>query len=163
MPIVIAPIAGVLSDRIGARPLMTLGLALQAIAIGWLGAVAAPDAAYGSLVIPFMLAGAGMALVFAPSANAVLSSVRSDEAGKASGATNAIRELGGVLGVAVMASIFQSSGSYATPHAYSSGVTAALPIAAVVLAVGALVALLVPARDGHGSGLVAGDAQPAPA
>ena len=54
---------------------------------------------YASLIGPFILGGAGMALVFAPAANAVLSSVRTDQAGQASGATNAIRELGGVLGV----------------------------------------------------------------
>src|SRR5690349_19995074 len=99
MPIFVAPIAGVLSDRIGSRPLMSLGLGLQAVAIGWLGAISAPDTPYGSVVIPFILAGTGMALVFAPAANAVLKSVRGEEAGKASGATNAIRELGGVLGV----------------------------------------------------------------
>jgi hypothetical protein len=87
-----------------------------------------------------------MALVFAPAANAVLGSVAPAEAGKASGATNAIRELGGVLGVAVLASVFSSSGSYATPAAFSDGVVAALPIGAAVLAVGALVALLVPGK-----------------
>ena len=49
-----------------------------------------------------MLAGAGMAHVFAPSANAVLNSVRPREAGQASGATNAIRELGGVIVLALV-------------------------------------------------------------
>ena len=99
MPMIIAPIAGMLSDRIGPRPLMVAGLALQATAIAWLAAILTPDIAYGRLIVPFMLAGAGMALVFAPSANAVLGSVRPQEAGQASGATNATRELGGVIGV----------------------------------------------------------------
>ena len=79
-----------------------------------------------------------MALVFAPAANAVLGAVRPEEAGQASGATNAIRELGGVLGVAVLASVFASNGSYASPQAFVDGMTAALPIGAAVLAVGAL-------------------------
>jgi EmrB/QacA subfamily drug resistance transporter len=144
MPMIVAPIAGVLSDRVGARPLMAAGLALQAIAIAWLAAIITPDVAYGALVAPFVLAGTGMALVFAPAANAVLGSVRPDEAGQASGATNAIRELGGVIGVAVLASIFSANGSYATPHAFTTGLTAALPLGAVVLAVGAAIALLVP-------------------
>jgi MFS family permease len=96
--------------------------------------------------VPFVLAGTGMALVFAPAANAVLGSVAPAEAGKASGATNAIRELGGVLGVAVLASVFSANGSYESPAAFSDGVTAALPIGAAVLAVGALIALLVPAK-----------------
>jgi EmrB/QacA subfamily drug resistance transporter len=144
MPMIVAPIAGVLSDRVGSRPLMVIGLALQAVAIAWLGAIITPDVAYGHLIAPFVLAGTGMALVFAPSANAVLGSVLASEAGQASGATNAIRELGGVIGVAVLASVFSANGSYASPQAFTSGLTAAIPIGAVVLAIGALVALLVP-------------------
>ena len=144
VPMIVAPIAGLLSDRIGSRPLMATGLALQAVALTWLAAVIAPDAAYSSLVIPFVIAGVGMSLVFAPTANAVLSSVRASEAGQASGATNAIRELGGVMGVAVLASIFSAHGSYASPQDFSDGVVAALPIAAGVLGAGAIVALLVP-------------------
>lgn len=145
MPIFIAPVAGILSDKIGARPLMAGGLALQAIAIGWLAAVTTPTVAYSSLIVPFILAGAGMALVFAPAANAVLGSVRPEEAGQASGATNAIRELGGVLGVAVLASVFTANGGYESPQAYVDGMTAALPIGAGVLGLGALLALLIPA------------------
>jgi EmrB/QacA subfamily drug resistance transporter len=144
MPMLVAPIAGLLSDRIGSRPLMAAGLALQAGAIAWLAAVSSPEVAYASLVVPFVMGGTGMALVFAPSANAVLGAVRPEEAGQASGATNAIRELGGVMGVAVLASVFSAHGSYASPQAFSDGVVAALPIGAAVLAAGAVVALLVP-------------------
>jgi EmrB/QacA subfamily drug resistance transporter len=144
MPMIVAPIAGLLSDRIGSRPLMSAGLALQAIAIGWLAVVSSPTVAYSSLIVPFILAGTGMALVFAPSANAVLGAVRPEEAGQASGATNAIRELGGVMGVAVLASVFSAHGSYVSPQAFSDGVVAALPIGAAVLALGAVVALFVP-------------------
>jgi nitrate/nitrite transporter NarK len=146
MPIFVAPVAGILSDRIGSRPLMATGLALQSIAIAWLAVISEPTLAYSAVIVPFVLAGTGMALVFAPAANAVLGSVAPAEAGKASGATNAIRELGGVLGVAVLASVFSANGSYESPAAFSDGVTAALPIGAAVLAVGALIALLVPAK-----------------
>ncbi|HEY4097403.1 MAG TPA: DHA2 family efflux MFS transporter permease subunit [Baekduia sp.] len=144
MPMFVAPVAGLLSDRIGARPLMAGGLALQAIAIGWLAAVTTPDVAYSALLVPFILAGTGMALVFAPAANAVLGSVRPEEAGQASGATNAIRELGGVLGVAVLASVFSARGGYGSPQDYVDGMTAALPIGAVVLGLGAVTALFIP-------------------
>src|SRR4051794_10343799 len=92
------------------------------------------------------MGGVGMALVFAPAANAVLSAVRPEEAGQASGATNAIRELGGVLGVAVLASAFSASGSYASPQQFTDGMTSAIWIGAAVLAAGALVALLIPRR-----------------
>ena len=73
------------------------------------------------MIVPFVMAGAGMALVFAPSANAVLSSVRAEQAGQASGANNAIREVGGVLGVAVLASVFTGAGGYGSPQAFVNG------------------------------------------
>jgi EmrB/QacA subfamily drug resistance transporter len=146
MPIFVAPVAGILSDRIGSRPLMAGGLVLQAAGLAWLALTTAPDMSYGLMVPAFMMAGTGMALVFAPSANAVLSSVRPAEAGQASGATNTVREIGGVLGVAVLATIFTSSGSFGSPQAYVDGLIPAVWVGAAVLAAGALVALLVPGR-----------------
>jgi MFS family permease len=141
---VVAPLAGVFSERYGSRVFMVAGLGLQAIALGWLATLASVDTTYASMIAPFVLAGAGMALVFAPSANAVLSSVRTDEAGQASGATNAIRELGGVLGVAVLATVFTSHGSYVSPHAFVSGLVPAMWVGVAVLAAGALLAAVVP-------------------
>jgi hypothetical protein len=82
--------------------------------------------------------------VFAPSANAVLSSVRAQQAGQASGANNAIREIGGVLGVAVLASIFTGAGSYASPQAFVDGLVPALWVGVSVLAAGALIVLAFP-------------------
>jgi EmrB/QacA subfamily drug resistance transporter len=146
MPIFVAPVAGLLSDRIGSRPLMAIGLALQSLALAYLATVSAPDAAYGLLVPGFVMAGTGMALVFAPSANALLSSVRPSEAGQASGANNTIREVGGVLGVAVLASVFTGAGGYASPQDYVDGLIPAVWVGAAVLAVGALVAMLIPRR-----------------
>jgi EmrB/QacA subfamily drug resistance transporter len=146
MPMIVAPIAGILSDRIGSRPLMFAGLLLQAIAIGWLASMSSVTTSFGEIVFPFVLGGTGMALVFAPTANAVLSSVRPEEAGQASGATNAIREVGGALGVAVLASVFAAHGSFATPQAFVDGLGPACWVGAAVLAVGAAVALLVPGK-----------------
>jgi EmrB/QacA subfamily drug resistance transporter len=146
MPIFVAPVAGILSDRIGSRPLMAAGLAFQSAGLAYLAATSSPDVAYATLVPGFVLAGTGMALVFAPSANAVLSSVRPSEAGQASGATNTIREVGGVLGVAVLASVFTDAGGYGSPQAYVDGLVPAVWVGAAALAVGALVALLVPRR-----------------
>lgn len=146
MPMLVAPIAGILSDRIGSRPLMAGGLALQAGALAWLSTLLDPATPYSEVIVPFVMAGTGMALVFAPSANAILAAVRPQEAGQASGATNAIREVGGVLGVAVLASVFAAHGSYLSPEAYSDGVAAALPVGAAALAAGAIVALFVPRR-----------------
>ena len=157
MPIFVAPLAGILSDRIGSRPLMAAGLALQAAALAWLALTTAPDMSYGLMVPAFVMAGTGMALVFAPAANAVLSSVRPEEAGQTSGATNTIREIGGVLGVAVLSTVFTSAGDFGTPQAYVDGLVPAVWVGAAVLAGGALVALQVPGRR------QASGATPAPA
>jgi EmrB/QacA subfamily drug resistance transporter len=141
---VVAPLAGIFSERFGSRWFMVAGLSLQALALGWLATLAGVHQTYSSMVIPFVLAGSGMALVFAPSANAVLSSVRTEEAGQASGANNAIRELGGVLGIAVLATVFTSNGSYVSPQAYVAGLTPAMWVGTAVLATGALIAAAVP-------------------
>ena len=146
MPMFVAPVAGALSDRIGGRPLMATGLALQSIALGWLAFVSEPSVPYTELVGAFILGGIGMALFFAPVANVVLSAVRPEEEGKASGINNAIREVGGVFGVAVLASVFASYGSYASPQAFSDGLVPAVWVGAAVLAVGAVVSLAIPRK-----------------
>ncbi|MDQ3102974.1 MAG: MFS transporter [Actinomycetota bacterium] len=146
MPMFISPVAGALSDRIGTKSLMVAGLALQAGGLAWMGFVLDPGVSFSSLIIPFVMAGTGMALIFPTAAAATLAAVRPDEAGKASGANNAIREIGGVMGVAVLASVFAANGSYESPAAFSAGVEAAIPYAVVVLAIGALLALAVPGR-----------------
>jgi EmrB/QacA subfamily drug resistance transporter len=143
MPIFVAPIAGALSDRIGGNRLMTVGLALQAAGLAWIAAVQTPTVSYGSLVIPFILSGTGMALFFAPVANVVLSSVRREHEGKASGANNAIRELGGVFGVAVLASVFAHEGGYRTAQTFTHGTTTAVWIGAGVVALGAVASALI--------------------
>ena len=141
---VVAPLSGYFSERFGARLFMAAGLGLQAIALGWLALETSVGMSYASMIVPFVLGGSGMALVFAPSANAVLASVRSDQAGKASGATNAIRELGGVLGIAVLATVFTSRGGYESASAFVSGLTPAMGVGAAVLAVGAIIPLVLP-------------------
>jgi EmrB/QacA subfamily drug resistance transporter len=146
MPIFIAPLAGLLSDRIGGRPLMALGLALQGAGLAWLAAMMSPTVAYLSLVPGFVMAGTGMALVFAPAANTVLGAVRPKQAGQASGATNAMRELGGVLGVSVLATVFSAHGGYFSPQNYVDGLVPAVWVGAAVLFAGVLVSLLIPGR-----------------
>ena len=151
MPMIVAPIAGALTDRIGGRPLLIAGLALQAAALAWLAAITAPDVAYIDLVPPFAIAGVGMALFFAPVATVVLGAVGPREAGKASGANNAIRELGGVFGVAVLASIFTHQGGYGSADLFTDGIIPALWVGAAVVGVGALAAGLLPGRRSAGA------------
>ena len=141
---VVSPLAGFFSERYGSRPFMVAGLTLQAAALGWLAVLAGVHMSYVSMIGPFLLAGSGMSLVFAPAANAVLASVRTTEAGQASGATNAIRELGGVLGVAVLATVFTSHGSYASPQDFVNGLVPAMWVGTAVLGAGALIAAAFP-------------------
>ena len=143
-PMFIAPVAGALSDRIPPRLIIGTGLALQSTALAWIALVSTPTVPYSSLVAPFVLAGIGMALFFAPVANVVLSAVRPEQEGQASGANNAIRELGGVFGVAVLAAVFAHVGGYESQRAFSDGMNTAVLIGAAVVAVGALAAFVIP-------------------
>jgi EmrB/QacA subfamily drug resistance transporter len=145
-PMFIAPVAGALSDRISPRLIVGTGLALQAVALAWIGLVSTPAVAYSSLIAPFVLAGVGMGLFFAPIANVVLSAVRPSEEGQASGANNALRELGGVFGVAVLAAVFSHVGGYGSAEAFSDGMNAAVLVGAAVVAIGAVAAFAMPGR-----------------
>jgi EmrB/QacA subfamily drug resistance transporter len=147
-PLFVAPLAGALSDRIGGRPLMITGLAMQATGLAWQAAVTQPDAAYTSLIGAFAMTGIGMALFFAPVANVVLSAVAPAEAGKASGANAAIREIGGVLGVAILAAVFShAGGDISGGQGYTDGLRPAIYVGAAIVAVGALAAMLIPRRE----------------
>ncbi|MGH6653957.1 MAG: MFS transporter [Actinocrinis sp.] len=121
MPMVLAPVAGVLSDRIGGRSIVAVGLLFQAGALAWLADVTAVNTQYTHLLPGLVLGGIGNALFFAPIANLVLGSVRRHEEGIASGINNALRELGGVLGIAVMGAIFSARGGYGPTATLSAG------------------------------------------
>jgi EmrB/QacA subfamily drug resistance transporter len=161
MPMVVAPIAGALSDRIGGGRIMAAGLALQAIGLAWIAAVSTADVSYSTLVGPFIVSGIGMGMFFAPVANVVLSAVRPVEEGKASGANNAIREVGGVFGVAVLASVFARYGGYESAEAFNDGLVVATWVGAAVVGAGALLALLIPPQS-RAAGAAAGELVPQP-
>ena len=146
MPAFVAPVAGALVGRVGGRAILVPGMVLMSIGLGWLAIVSSPTVAYGTLVPAFIVSGIGMGLFFAPIGNIVLSAVQPTEMGKASGANNAIREVGGVLGVAVLASVFSANGSYGSPASYVAGLAPAVALGAVLVAVGAIVALAIPGR-----------------
>jgi EmrB/QacA subfamily drug resistance transporter len=161
MPVFIAPFAGALSDRIGGRVLLATGLGLQAIGLGWLAAMISPTVPYAALVPAFVISGVGMSLFFAPVANVVLSSVRRDQEGIASGANNAIRELGGVFGIAVLGAVFSAHGGYASGAAFVSGLTPAVWVGAAAVAVAAAAALFLQGSRQAGTAGEAAAASPA--
>jgi EmrB/QacA subfamily drug resistance transporter len=146
MPMVLAPIVGVLAERWGGKPLVVTGLALQALGLTWLTAVTTPNTAYVDLIAPFAICGIGMSLFFVPLASLVLGTLPKALEGVASGANSAFRELGGVLGIAVLGAIFSSNGGYTSGQVYVNGMTPAVYVGAAVVGVGAMVALVVPGR-----------------
>ncbi|MEU6679154.1 DHA2 family efflux MFS transporter permease subunit [Streptomyces sp. NPDC046925] len=161
MPMIVAPIAGYLSDRIGGRPVVTAGLALQAIGLAWFAAVVEPDVSYAAQLPALIISGVGMALYFAPAANLVMSSVRPSEQGIASGANNALREVGGALGIAILASVFSAQGGYGPAQYFVDGLAPALWVGAAVVGVGAVAAALLPGRKAAGKAAAAVPAEAA--
>jgi len=147
MPLLVAPLAGTLSDRFGNRPFMLGGLLLQGGGLLWLALEAKPGVGYGSLVAPLVVAGIGISMVFPTVANAVVGSVPITESGLAAGTNNTLREAGGVFGVAVLGAVFAARGGYGSPAAFMRGFRDAEIVAAVVAIVGALVAALAPGRE----------------
>jgi len=137
----ITPVAGVLADRIGNRPLMVSGLLLQGVGFAWIGSEASPTLAYAALLIPLLIAGVGISLVFGTVANAVVGGVGPDEVGIASATNAAFRQLGAPFGVAIASAIFEHAGGFTTPQAISAGVGPALAVAGVISALGAITAL----------------------
>ncbi|MGW0585375.1 DHA2 family efflux MFS transporter permease subunit, partial [Streptomyces sp. NPDC002920] len=112
MPMIAGPLAGALSDRIGGAPVVTVGMALNAVGLGLWALAVEPQVSYTALLPALIVCGIGMGMFFAPSANLVMSTVRPQEQGIASGANNAIREVGGAVGVASLAAVFSAQGGY---------------------------------------------------
>ncbi|HLX77284.1 MAG TPA: DHA2 family efflux MFS transporter permease subunit [Acidimicrobiales bacterium] len=144
MPILVAPLAGLFVERVGGRALIATGLALQAIGLAWIAIVIAPGTPYTEVVPAFVLSGIGMSLFFVPVASVVLSSVPRSAEGVASGTNNAVRELGGVLGISVLGAVFASFGGYATRATYVAGLLPALRVGTGIVAAGALLAIALP-------------------
>jgi EmrB/QacA subfamily drug resistance transporter len=145
-PMIIAPIAGMLAERYGNRPFMVLGLAMQAAGLAWVAAIAGPGVDYLELGMAFTIAGIGTSLCFPTVAGEIMSGVPLEEAGVASGANSAIRELGGVAGVAILASVFIHNGGYGGPHAFMHGFTPAVWVAVGLSGIGVLAATLTGGR-----------------
>ncbi len=144
VPAVSAPIAGLLSNRIGSRQIVAVAMALQAIGIGWLSVVSRTGTEYYELVVPFVLSGLGMGLFFTPMARLALGYVPAKFEGVASGTSNALRQLGTVLGIAVLGSVFSAYGGYGSRETFVAGAQAGIRVGAVILAAGAILILFAP-------------------
>jgi MFS family permease len=98
-PLIVAPLAGSLSDRIGWRALMVPGLAMQAAGYAWIAVLAGSEHGYGSYVLPFIVAGVGISMAIPTAPSAALSSVPPAALGKASGISNTLQRFGSVSGL----------------------------------------------------------------
>ena len=121
----VAPRAGALVNRVGERVLLVAGLTLQALGFGWLALIAKPGVTYISMVVPMVVAGFGASMAMPAAQNCVLGSVPRWAMGKASGALNTLRQLGGTFGIAIAAAVFSEQAA-ATPRAAPSA-TASRP------------------------------------
>jgi EmrB/QacA subfamily drug resistance transporter len=143
---IVAPITGARISRVGERPFAVVGLLLQAAGMGWIALIASPDVAYWRLVAPLAIAGCGVSMAMPALQNAVVSSVAPASIGKASGAFNMMRQLGGVFGIALLVAVFTGAGSYASPQLFSDGFTSAIAVAAALSLLGAIASVGLPAR-----------------
>lgn len=145
--LVIAPLAGLLADRFGDRPILVGGTVLQAAGLAWLAMITAPDLAYSALVPPLIVAGIGASMAIPVVQNVVIGAVAPDAVGKASGANNATQELGGVFGVAILVAAFTAAGSYASAPEFVDGFTIAIGTCAALAVAAGIAALATPPRD----------------
>jgi len=143
---VTAPLAGALVNRIGERPLIAGGLLLQAVGMAWIALIAAPDLAYTALILPLIVAGAGVSMAMPAAQNAVMGAVAATEIGKASGIFNMLRFLGGVFGIAILVVVFARAGSFGSAQTFSDGFARAIGVSAALSIVGAVAGMGLPSR-----------------
>jgi EmrB/QacA subfamily drug resistance transporter len=151
----VAPIAGALADKIGERPLMVVGLTLQAAGLIWIALIVDPSVHYTQLLAPLIVAGVGVSMAIPAAQNSVIGSLSADAVGKAAGANSMMRELGGVFGIAVTVAVFSAAGGYASPTSFTDGFGPAIGVAAGLALAGAAAGLALPGRRDATDGLAA--------
>jgi EmrB/QacA subfamily drug resistance transporter len=143
----IAPFSGTLISRVGERPLIAGGLTLTAGGLAWIALIARAGLPYSHLVAPLVVAGVGASIAIPATMNAVMTSVPPAAIGKASGTLNMLRQLGGVLGIAICAAVFAARGDYASPATFASGFAPAMGACAGLAVLGAVAGLAIPNRS----------------
>jgi EmrB/QacA subfamily drug resistance transporter len=150
----VAPVAGKLVDRFGERPFLVAGPLLQAAGMGWIALIAEAGMDYVQLIPPLVVAGVGISMTFPAAQNSVVGAVAPEAIGKAAGTNSTMRELGGVLGIAIGVAAFAGAGGYASPAEFSDGFVAAMAVAAGLSLLAALAGSALPrltaADSAHG-------------
>ena len=142
-PLFVAPLAGTLSDRLGPRRVAVPGLLLQAAGFVWIVLLAGSGATELAFVPPFLVAGVGISLALPSLPAAALGDLPSSSLGPAAGVVSTTQRVGSVVGVAVITAVFAARGNFAAADAATTGFRAALSVAALISAVGGVVALAI--------------------
>jgi EmrB/QacA subfamily drug resistance transporter len=145
-PIFVAPLAGAVSDRIGRRPLIVGGLALQALGFAWIALRASTGLSLAEWLIVLFVAGVGISMALPAVPTAILNSVEPGETGTASGIYNMMQRFGAVFAVAIASSVFTAYGHIGTPAGVTDGFRPAIAVSASLSLLGAISALLLKAR-----------------
>jgi MFS family permease len=145
-PLVIAPIAGRVADKIGSRPLMAAGMAVQAAGLGWVAMHISAHVSYAELAVPLLIAGVGISMAIPTTPTAALGAVPPADLGTASGVQSSLQRFGAVFGVAIVTAVFSASGHLGSVTGVIAGVQPALGAAAGLSLVGALTGLAVGRR-----------------
>ncbi len=146
--LVIAPLAGLLAERVGDRSVLCTGLAINAVGLLWIALIASPDLSYLSLAVPLAVTGIGASLAIPVVQNVVLGAVAPSAIGKASGANSMTQEFGGAVGVALLVAVFSTLGGYTSPSFFLDGFAPAMVVCAALALAAAMVALAV-TRKAH--------------
>ena len=158
-PMLVSPVAGALSDRVGRRPVIASGLLLQAIGFGWVALKASAGGNSLGLVLALLVAGVGISMALPTVPTAVLSAVAPAEMGKASGISNMMQRFGAVFAIAIASSVFAANGHLGSPASVTSGFRPAMAVATALSLLGAITALAMTARTRE----AAADPEPAEA
>jgi EmrB/QacA subfamily drug resistance transporter len=153
-PMLISPIAGAISDRIGRRPVMATGLFLQAAGLAWVAITGSLSTNWAELDIALLIAGAGVSMALPTVPTAVLNAVAPRELGKASGINYMMQRLGPAVAIAVASAVFAAYGHLGTPASVTDGFKPALAACAGFALLAALSALAItPPRPQHAPAL----------
>jgi len=142
-PLLVAPIGGQLSDRIGRRPILVAGMLLQGIGLGWFASVSSAEVDYRRLVLPLIVAGVGVSMAMPVAPAAALSAVSRQDMGKASGVSSSLQRFGSAFAIAVAAAVFAAYGHLGSAAGFVAGFRPALAVAAGFSLLGATLALAV--------------------
>jgi EmrB/QacA subfamily drug resistance transporter len=145
-PMLVSPLAGALSDRIGRRPIIVVGLGLLTAGFVWVAWRGSLRTSWIELVIALLIAGVGISMALPTVPTAVLSAVRAQDMGKASGINYMAQRFGAVFGVAIGSTVFATYGGLASPAAVTAGFKPALWACAVFAGLAALTGMAMSAR-----------------